>query len=124
MDSSTDPRQGLNFLIDDHTNVAIATTVYIIKEGKVLLMKQTKPHTVVDGYYVGIGGKTPIKTNLKQDREKCGFTQEQLAEILEISWRQLQRIEKDETKTKISTLKKIIKVLNIPDEEIIKLMKK
>ncbi len=70
MDSSTDPRQGLNFLIDDHTNVAIATTVYIIKEGKVLLMKQTKPHTVVDGYYVGIGGKTPIKTNLKQDREK------------------------------------------------------
>ena len=61
---------------------------------------------------------------IKQYREKCGFTQEQLAEILEISWRQLQRIEKDETKTKISTLKKIIKVLNIPNEEIIKLMKK
>ena len=61
---------------------------------------------------------------IKKYREKCGYTQEQLAEILDISWRQLQRIEKDETKTKISTLKKIIKVLNIPDEEIIKLMKK
>lgn len=61
---------------------------------------------------------------IKEHRIKKGYTQEQLAEILNISWRQLQRIEKDETKTKISTLKKIIKVLNIPNEEIIKFFKK
>ena len=61
---------------------------------------------------------------IKKYREKQGLTQEQLAELLDISWRQLQRIEKDETKTKISTLKKIIKILQIPDHEIIKLLKK
>lgn len=68
--STLDPKQGLNFLIDNDTTVAIATTVYIIKDGKVLLMNQTKPHTVVDKYYVGIGGKTPIRTYLNEDREK------------------------------------------------------
>lgn len=61
---------------------------------------------------------------IKEHRIKKGYTQEELSEILEISWRQLQRIEKDEEKTKISTLKKIIKVLQIPDEEIIKFIKK
>lgn len=61
---------------------------------------------------------------IKEYRKKCGYTQEQLAELLDISWRQLQRIEKDETRTKISTLKKIIKILKIPNDEIIKLMKK
>lgn len=61
---------------------------------------------------------------IKEYRIKKGYTQEELSEILEISWRQLQRIEKDEEKTKISTLKKIIKILQIPDEEIIKFIKK
>lgn len=70
MESTLDPKQELNFLIDHDTTVAIATTVYIIKEGKVLLMRQTKPHTVVDQYYVGIGGKTPIRTYLNEDKEK------------------------------------------------------
>lgn len=51
------------------------------------------------------------------------MTQEQLAEILNISPRQLQRIEKNENQTKISTLKKIIKILNIPDKEIINFFK-
>jgi len=36
----------------------------------------------------------------------------------------MQRIEKDENKTKLETLKKIIKVLQIPDEEIIEYIKK
>ena len=63
-------------------------------------------------------------TMIKEYRKKAGYTQEQLAELLDISWRQLQRIEKNETRTKISTLKKIIKILKIPNEEIIKLMKK
>ena len=61
---------------------------------------------------------------IKEYRIKKGYTQEELSEILEISWRQLQRIEKDEEKTKISTLKKVIKILQIPDEEIIKFIRK
>jgi len=60
---------------------------------------------------------------IKEYRVKRGLTQEQLAEILNISWRQLQRIEKDETRTKITTLKQIIRILNIPNEEIIIFLK-
>ena len=33
-------------------------------------MRQTKPHTVVGGYYVGVGGKTPIKTYQNESFEK------------------------------------------------------
>ena len=61
---------------------------------------------------------------IKENRIKKKYTQEKLAELLEISWRQLQRIEKNENNTKITTLKKIIKMLDIPDEEIIKFFKK
>ena len=50
---------------------------------------------------------------IKENREKRGYTQEELAEIIEISPRQLQRIEKDEDKTRIGTIKKIIKVDHI-----------
>lgn len=56
---------------------------------------------------------------IKEYRIKRGLTQEELAEILNISWRQLQRIEKNEEQTKITTLKKIIKILKIQDKEII-----
>ena len=61
---------------------------------------------------------------IKEYRIKNNYTQEQLAEIINISPRQLQRIEKNEDKTKIETIKKIIKVLSIPDEEILKYIKK
>lgn len=61
---------------------------------------------------------------IKENRIKKGYTQEQLAELIDISWRQLQRIEKNESNTKISTLKKIIRILNIPDEDILKFFKK
>ena len=61
---------------------------------------------------------------IKEYRIKNNYTQEQLAEIINISPRQLQRIEKDEDKTKIETIRKIISVLNIPDEEILKYIKK
>ena len=61
---------------------------------------------------------------IKEYRIKNNYTQEQLAEIINLSPRQLQRIEKDEDKTKIDTIRKIIKVLNIPDEEILKYIKK
>ena len=61
---------------------------------------------------------------IKEYRIKNNYTQEQLAEIINISPRQLQRIEKDEDKTKIETIRKIIRVLNIPDDEILKYIKK
>ena len=52
---------------------------------------------------------------------KANLTQEKLAELLNISTRQLQRIEKDETKTTIAMLIKIKNMLNIPNEEMIKI---
>ena len=61
---------------------------------------------------------------IKEHRIKKGYTQEDLAELINISPRQIQRIEKEEEKTKIETLKKIIKILEIPDKEIIKYLKK
>lgn len=53
-----------------------------------------------------------------------GLTQEELAEKVDISWRQLQRIEKSEDETSVKTLKKLIKTLEIPDEDILKYIKK
>ena len=60
---------------------------------------------------------------LKEYRIKNNYTQEQLAEIINISPRQLQRIEKDEDKNKIETIKKLIKILNISDKDILNYMK-
>ena len=60
---------------------------------------------------------------IKENRNKMKLSQEQLAEKINISTRQLQRIEKAEEKTKLTTLKKIINVLEISDEEIIDFMK-
>ena len=68
--------------------------------------------------------RTAYGERIKRLRTGRELTQEQLAEIINISPRQLQRIEKDEDKTKIDTIRKIIKVLNIPDEEILKYIKK
>ena len=61
---------------------------------------------------------------IKEYRKKIGLTQEELAEKIDLSWRQIQRIEKNEYKTKISTLIELIKILNIPDKEIIKYLRK
>ncbi len=61
---------------------------------------------------------------IKENRKKLGYTQEELAEMLNITPRQIQRIEKNEDETKIKTLKKIIKILQIPEKEIIEYMKK
>lgn len=61
---------------------------------------------------------------IKENRIKRNYTQEELAEILNISTRQLQKIEQNEEKTRIGTLKKIIKILQIPDNEIIEYIKK
>lgn len=60
----------------------------------------------------------------KKYREKQGFTQELTAELLGISTRHLQRIETGKNEPSLDLLKKIIKVLNISDEDIVKYMKK
>ncbi len=52
------------------------------------------------------------------------ISQEELAEEINISWRQIQRIEQNEDKTRITTFRKIVKALNIPDNEIIDFIKK
>ena len=61
---------------------------------------------------------------IKENRNKKNITQEELAKRVDISWRQLQRIEKDEEKTRVETLKKIILALDIPDEEILHYIKR
>jgi len=61
---------------------------------------------------------------IRENRLKKNLTQEQLAEKVDISWRQLQRIEKNEEETRVQTLKKIIKALDIPNEEVILYLKK
>lgn len=59
---------------------------------------------------------------IEEYRKKRGYTQEELAELLEISPRQLQRIENKQSETKLSTLRKIIKILKIENEDIIKII--
>lgn len=61
---------------------------------------------------------------IKEYRKKLGFTQEKLAELLDISPRQLQRIESGQTETSLKTLKKLIKILDISDEDIVNYIKK
>ncbi len=61
---------------------------------------------------------------IKQYRLANHLSQEALAEKIGISWRQLQQIEHSEENTRISTFKKIVKILDIPDDEIIKFIRK
>lgn len=61
---------------------------------------------------------------IRKYRKKCNLTQEQLAEKVDISWRHLQRLENEEDKTTIRTLRKIIDVLDIPDEEVLDYIRK
>ena len=60
---------------------------------------------------------------IKEYRQKNGFSQEELAEKIEISWRHLQRLEHNELKTTVKTLKKLIKVLKVSDKDILDYLK-
>lgn len=60
----------------------------------------------------------------KKYRNRLGYTQETLAEILGISTRHLQRIEKNENEPSLELLRKLIKILQIENEDIIKYLKK
>ena len=57
---------------------------------------------------------------IKEYRIKNGLSQEDLAEK---SWRHMQRLEHNESNTTVKTLKKLIQVLNISDEDILKYLK-
>jgi len=61
---------------------------------------------------------------IKEYRKKRKLTQEKLAELLDISPRQLQRIENGSSETSLKTLKKLIKVLDISDDDIVEFLKK
>ncbi len=61
---------------------------------------------------------------IKEYRLQNNLSQEELAEQIGISWRHLQRLEKNEDNTRVSTFKKIVKALNLPDDEILKFIKR
>lgn len=60
---------------------------------------------------------------IKEYRKLRGLTQEELAEKMDMSWRQVQRLEKNEQDTSVKTLKKIIQVLKISDKDILNYLK-
>ena len=60
---------------------------------------------------------------IKEYRIKNGLSQEDLDEKIDISWRHMQRLEHNESNTTVKTLKKLIQVLNISDEDILKYLK-
>ncbi len=61
---------------------------------------------------------------IKKYRLAQNMTQEELAEKLGISWRHLQRLERDERNMRLSLFKKVVKTLNVSDDEILKYIKK
>ena len=60
----------------------------------------------------------------KKYRLKMGYTQERIAEMLKISTRHFQRIENEENEPSLELFKKIVKVLEIEDIDIVKHIKK
>ena len=64
-----------------------------------------------------------IGQNILNLRKSAKLSQEQLAEILEISPRHYQRIEANYKNTKIKTLIKIIEILDIDEQDILKMFK-
>lgn len=60
---------------------------------------------------------------IREYRIMRNITQEELAELLNITPRQVQRIESGQSRPSLKTLKLIIKILEISDEDIVKLIK-
>lgn len=61
---------------------------------------------------------------IKEYRLKNKLSQEELAEEIGISNRHLQRLEHNEENIRISTFKKIVKALDVSDDEILNFIKK
>ena len=57
---------------------------------------------------------------IKKYRKLKGITQDELAEKMEMSTRQIQRLENGHNEPSLKTLKKLMDYLNIPDEVILK----
>lgn len=60
---------------------------------------------------------------IRKYRIMRNITQEELAELLNITPRQVQRIESGQSRPSLKTLKLIIKILEISDEDVVKLIK-
>lgn len=60
---------------------------------------------------------------IKKYREINGITQEELAEKLDISTRQIQRLENYQNDPRISTLRELVEVLNVSNEDLAKYIK-
>ena len=60
---------------------------------------------------------------LKEYRIKKNITQEELAELFNITPRQVQRIESGESRPSLRTLKLLIEILEISDEDVVKIIK-
>ncbi len=60
----------------------------------------------------------------KEYRKLRKLTQEKLAELTELDTRTIQRIENNEREPSIDSFKKLIKVLNIKDKDILEYLKK
>lgn len=62
-------------------------------------------------------------TMIKDFRKKKHLTQEEFAEEIGVSVRHLQRLEKNESQLKLTTFKKIAKVLDFSDDDILNAIK-
>lgn len=60
---------------------------------------------------------------LKEYRIKKNITQEELAELLNITPRQVQRIESGESRPSLRTLNLLIEILEISCEDVVKIIK-
>lgn len=60
---------------------------------------------------------------LKEYKIKKNITQEELAELLNITPRQVQRIESGESRPSLKTLKLLIEILEISCEDVVKIIK-
>ena len=56
-------------------------------------------------------------------RKKRNYTQEELAELIHVSTRTIQRKEKKDTNPSIATLRKLINILKITDEDLVHIIK-
>ena len=59
----------------------------------------------------------------KEYRKKKNYTQEYLAELINVDTRTIQRIEAEKTKPSLDTFKKLVKILEIKDKDILDYIK-
>lgn len=59
-------------------------------------------------------GTTEIGLKIREFRQQAGFTQERLAEALEITFQQVQKYERGVTKVNLIKLQQIAEVLKVP----------